>query len=150
MRDIIFRGKRTDNGEWVEGYYSHLSDGKKQSDRIYTGYAETDCGDFFPDWYEVDPGTVCEWTGLTDKNGVKIWENDVVKTHYANAKKTDFIEQVVFRKGKFCAEGHMPGGGRTWMLLWDGTPHLKTDVSVYMDEIEVIGNVFDNPDLIDD
>lgn len=59
MRELLSRGKRLDTGEWVEGYFVHLdSERGLQSNRIYTGYAETDCGDFFPDWWEVDPDTV--------------------------------------------------------------------------------------------
>lgn len=157
MRDIIFRAKRTDNGEWVEGSLltethdiaGNIEKRCKISDITY-GQDDEGFATYMSGVEEyVHQNTVCEWTGLTDKNGKKIWENDVVKTHYANAKKADFIEQVVFRKGKFCAKGHTTGGCRTWTLLWDGTPHLKTDASVYMDELEVIGNVFDNPDLLE-
>lgn len=56
---LIFKGVRTDNDEEIEGYYVRLHDHKGNvSHRIYTGYAESDCGDFYPDWFEVDPKTV--------------------------------------------------------------------------------------------
>lgn len=61
-REILFQGKRLDNGEWVEGWCVCLeSYSGKKSCRIYTGYAETDCGEFFPEWFEVDPGTVGQY-----------------------------------------------------------------------------------------
>ena len=54
-REYIFRGKRWDTDEWVEGYYVCLNGTQH---RIYNGYAETDCGNYYPDWYEVIPETV--------------------------------------------------------------------------------------------
>lgn len=74
MRDIIFRGKRTDNGKWVEGFYvldPQANEGK-ESQIYYTN--KHPCG-----WalvpFEVIPETVGQYTGLTDKNGKKIFEN---------------------------------------------------------------------------
>ena len=66
MREILFRGKRTDNGEWVKGFYCVFND---KAHRIYTGYAETDCGNYYPDAFEIDPSTVGQYTGLSDKCG---------------------------------------------------------------------------------
>lgn len=74
MREILFRGRRLDNGGWVEGFYVCLHDHKgNESHRIYTGYAETDCGYYYPEWFEVDPATVCRYTGLQDKEGTIVF-----------------------------------------------------------------------------
>ena len=79
-REFFSRGKRLDNGEWVDGYYVKLWDSTKEreSHRIYTGNAITDCGEFYPEWYEIDPETVGKCTGCTDKNEQTIFEGDVL------------------------------------------------------------------------
>lgn len=147
MEEILFRGKRVDNGEWVEGFY--LPIGEKAH---IICEAETECIDgentdlYATEWYEVDPETVCQYTGLTDKNGRKIFEGDICKTHYANAKRNEFVETIVFNGGRFCAYQDKDGC-KSWAGLYNGVPHLSADKSVYMDEIEVIGNIYDNSEL---
>ena len=121
MRDILFRGKRLDNGEWVYGFYC------------------------------VDPSTVGQYTGLKDKNGKRIFEGDIIRTHYANTRKNDFIEQVVFHNGRFCSLYKIPGpgNGKIWANLPDGVPHLPQDKTPYMEWCEVMGNIHDNPELLE-
>ena len=67
QREILFKAKRTDSGEWVEGYlWSKRTIG-------YTPPVGN------TDEIVIDPETVCQYTGLTDKNGVKIWEGDILE-----------------------------------------------------------------------
>ncbi len=147
MREILFRGKRTDNGEWVEGYYCNLGGNHPRvlKENIFIGKIGR-----VLEFKNIDviSETVGQYTGLTDKNGVRIFEGDIVKTHYANAQKSDFIEQVVFHNGKFCAY-FSNQLCKQWANLYDGTEHLPQDKSVYMDSVEVIGNIHDNPELIE-
>ena len=138
MREILFRGKTSD-GEWVEGSLS--TEYLKECGCVMISPTADTC-------YKVDPETVGQYTGLTDKNGVRIFEGDIIKTHYANAQKSDFIEQVVFHNGKFCAY-FSNQLCKQWANLYDGTEHLPQDKSVYMDSVEVIGNIHDNPELIE-
>lgn len=80
MREILFRGKWIRNGKWVEGFYARLYDGKGNvSHRIYSGYAESDCGEFYPEWFEVDPSTIGQFTGLYDAADRPIFEGDFLK-----------------------------------------------------------------------
>lgn len=136
--EILFRGKRLDNGEWIEGFYVHLRDGKgNESHRIYTGYAETDCGDFYPDWFEVDPTTVSRHTGLADKNSVKLFEGDILESHYDDGCPEDVtIEIIVWSENGWGLE--IPGGDVAPVLDDGEFPHS-----------EVIGNVHDNPQLLE-
>lgn len=124
MREILSRGKWIDNEEWMEGYYAHIRDDfkRRESHRIYSGTAESDCGEFYEDWFEVDPSTVGEYTGLTDKNEKKIFEGDIVEI---DGKRYE----VKYMLGQFFVG-------------------INTPIAYKRFDCEVIGNIYDNPELL--
>ena len=133
MLEILFRGKQIDNDEWVEGYYVCLYDTKgHKTHRIYTGYAETDCGDYYPEWFEVDPETVGRFTGLTDKNRERIFEGDVMEFKAYGILYRGVVTIKSGNAGVFC-EG--------------GSPFLDDAIKRY--NAVKIGNIHDNPELLE-
>lgn len=79
-----YRAKTKEKGKrsiWIYGFYVRLYDGKGNvSHRIYPGNAESDCGDFYPDWFEVDPDTLCRYSGQDIWDNIKpVYEGDILQ-----------------------------------------------------------------------
>lgn len=121
----LFRGKRLDNGEWLEGH-------------LYCTGEHGYISDKYADMVEVDSSTICQCTGLRDKNGKLIWENDVCD------RKEQYPEIVKYCNGD-------------WTLDYSYASHKERGVcycnlGFYAEErkcVEVIGNKFDNPELLE-
>lgn len=114
MREILFRGKRIDNGKWYYGSYLFLHARPIDWNNEYCGKAE-DCHFIIDDKdinYAVDPETVGQFTGLTDKNGKKIFEHDEIE--YDDTPYTAYAEKqtgrIVWRYGSLCFEYSVFGG----------------------------------------
>lgn len=151
MREILFRGKcvgEDDYWGWQEGHYVYLKDHYKnrETHRIYTGYAECDCGSFYADFYEVDPKTICQFTGLMDKNGKYVFDGDILKFTDTNADY-EWIGKVEFGN---------PNAEYNWgfQLVYISGTKANTDILMWFDMeesgafCEVIGNIHDNPELL--
>lgn len=127
-REILFKAKRIDNGEWVEGQYVYITnplteDGKPIKHLICNGT------NIFNDL--IDPVTLCQYTGLTDKNDKKIWENDIVELPDGEGYFTCEWEEDAAR----------------FVMNGDG---LTVDFDNYWSyQTEVAGNIFDNPELLE-
>lgn len=137
MREILFKAKRIDNNEWVEGCYMECNG------KTFIGINIYIYGDIFKvfctpviRWIEVDPETICQFTGHCDKNEKKIWENDILMAHLDESYPEDAAYETV--------EWGVAG--------WVGHETDSVDRE-YLDEFdlehyEVVGNIFDNPELL--
>ena len=133
MREILFKAKQIDNGEWVEGYYLRKYDLlEKEVHFIF----QTDKHNTWR-CVEIVPETLCQYTGLTDKNGKKIWENDICD------RKEIYPEVVKMNTGDWALDYSYVFGEEY------GTDFCNLGFYVVRRKcVEVIGNIFDNPKLL--
>ena len=123
----LYRGKRIDSGEWVEGLPSCDEDGEIGEIEVWNGEDIT--------FYPVDPSTICQCTGLKDKNGKLIWENDMVKgSYFVNGKEHRLIGKIGYVGSAFKVVGVKQYSGMHQEL------HSR---------YAIIGNIFDNPEQVE-
>lgn len=137
-REILFRGKRKDNGEWIEGYYINIA---YVNPFIATGKIHLTAatkGSFSPEMYKVIPKTVGQYTGLTDKNGTKIFEGDIVYV-YGHPDEVGDDDFAVIRYDNDDA-----------MFIIEFDTFCLNFGNCWGTDVEVIGNVYDNPELLKD
>ena len=139
-REILFKAKRKDNGEWVEGSLINTKKGvayiiRSKSKAFIPKGKNIICS---AECYEIDPDTICQFTGLTDKNGKKIWENDICD------RKEKYPEIVAYNKGDWQLD---------YSYAFGKEMHSNAcNLGFYACErncVEVVGNIFDNADLLE-
>lgn len=138
----LYRGKRIDNGKWVEGslvtgVFFRL--GQEIPYMFCPNLADYDCFEDFSEEngiFEVDPSTICQCTGLKDKNGKLIWENDIMEAHLDDM----FPEEVTRTR-----------------VVWDKNAWVTSTLGAVdrecLDDFDtkhfyVVGNIFDNPEEV--
>lgn len=139
-REILFRAKRTDNGEWVEGYYVYC---RKRHYILPVLNKAIGFDEREDEWIEIDQETLCQYTGLTDKNGKKIWENDIVKCK--KRKEECELYKVIWRK-EYADFGVVPISNTCIGQYPIGFSYGKT---LHGRDYKSVGNIFDNPELLE-
>lgn len=140
MREILFKAKRIDLGEWIEGYY-YKTYGCRNGIKIDAHFIHNYEND---ENYEIHHETVCQYTGLTDKNGRRIFEEDIVKFKHGG----EFSEKgIYFRNYAVEFINTFVTYGLRLRNKSINFPFKQATASMH--DVEVIGNIFDNPELLE-
>lgn len=127
----LFKARRIDNGEWVQGYLIYSFTG------VPIIVTEYDHILMLVTRYEVDLKTICQCTGLKDKNGKLIWENDIMVAHLDE----DYPEDETYIRILWCGNG--------FCSIENGSKDIAQIDKFDREHFEVCGNIFDNPELLE-
>ena len=139
MREILFKAKRIDNGEWIEGGlidldidsgYCYIVQPYKKASILPIIFLITDRMKL------VDPETLCQFTGLCDRYGNKIWENDILMAHLDES----YPEDAAYETVKWSVAG--------WAAHETGSTDREYLDKFDLEHYEVVGNIFDNKELL--
>ena len=140
MREILFRGKRLDNGEWVYGNYAYCDIYTKNQHYIFQNK---------PLEYAVDPSTIGQCTGLTDKNGKKIFEGDVISITLGVEEIKSVVKFDYYNEPNKILKLHLG----FYLEFIKQSSYLRKDIGFWFGKsgasIEVKGNIHDNPELVE-
>ena len=129
MREILFRGKWKNSGEWVYGNLFNPDKTDTPTQICIGTYIARTC-------YEIDPETVCQFTGLYDNNGSKIFEGDIVEGNSEYFTYTHPYGKVVYDGGQY-------------LISFDDVLEDIECLGAWANDVEIIGNIYDNPELLE-
>lgn len=137
MREILFKAKRIDNGEWIEGHYTECRS------EAFIGIDTSSMFEIFCPpvirWFKVSSEALCQFTGLYDRYGNKIWENDIVNHNgeYASVKF-----------GRYCSGFDYGNYNFGFYVDFPEETFYRKELGYWCRKVEASGNVFDQPELL--
>lgn len=132
MREILFKAKRIEDDEWIEGYYQKRHNFLGNEEHLIFHVD----GRTVWEYTEIVPETLCQFTGLCDKNGKKIWENDILMAHLDES----YPEDVAYETVEWGVAG--------WVAHETGSMDREYLGEFDLEHYEVVGNIFDNKELL--
>ena len=142
MRENLFKAKRKDNGEWIEGYYTECRG------ETFIGIDTSSIFEIFCPpvirWFKVSSETLCQFTGLCDKNGKKIWENDIIKYHFG-----EIYAPIKYGYYQNCFDAQKTEHVGFY-VDWTEDQYLRKDLGYWINMVYAmpVGNIFDQPELL--
>ena len=146
MREILFKAKRKDDAKWVEGYFAIICEKtviiEKESEKYYS--IDNEKNSRGNQIIEINPETLCQFTGQTDKSGKRIWENDIIKYHFGESYAP--IKYGCYQNCFDSQKAEHAG----FYVDWPGDKCLRKDLGYWINMVDAVpvGNVFDQPDLL--
>ena len=135
----LFKAKRTDNEEWVTGSLITCGDG---TCKIATRYLDDSANiAILICVYDVDRETICQCTGIPDKNSKIAYEHDIIETPVGNAK-------IIWNCSPSPTDNHINVGFEVVFLDATANDNYRHDLGYWIGKSKVIGNIFDNPELL--
>ena len=132
----LFKAKRLDNHYWILGFLSVNKTGKY--------FIRPICGSALSS-EEVDKNTICQCTGLKDRNGKLVWENDIIKYHFG-----ELYAQIRYGAYQSCFDSKK-AEHIGFYVDWSESSNYRKDLGYWINMVnaEAVGNIFDNPDLLE-
>ena len=132
MREILFKAKRIGDDGWVEGYYQKRHNFLGNEEHLIFHVDSHTVWEYT----EINPETLCQFTGLCDKNGKRIWENDILMAHLDESYPEDAAYETV------------EWGVAGWVMHEANSIDRQYIDEFDLEHYEVVGNIFDNPELL--
>lgn len=136
-REILFKAKREDNGEWVEGQYAYINNPLTENGQQIRHLICNGTNIFN---YEINPDTLCQYTGFTDKNGKKIFEGDIVRDG-------ENYGEVKF--GLYESDWQIDKYNQGFFVTFPKEYLFRRELGFWRNKIVVVGNIFDNANLLE-
>lgn len=146
MREILYRGKQVDSDKWIYGYLSKARLFGYKGNTLQPCIDHEDKGVMLSS--VIDPDTVGQWTGLCDKSGKKIFEDDIVSNEWCGMCTNSIVKYGKYKESDM-SDDYQCGHYGFYIKHKEIEKYVRHDLFFFADKCEIIGNIHDNPELLE-